>query len=242
MLYAPSGENRARRLNGELGGLSRNLCARIVFIEARHWSFFRVSLTQERISDPHKVELREFYKDYTPPRRVFKAILKTLDRVPQKYLQGLDCVVLTNMSGQPRRSRLGKNPSSKGYVSRSRALGRYHAAHSGQRAWIEIFVDKIAARHKGHFWVPLLLEGVFGDVLLHEIGHHIHATSAPEHSDKEDVAEQWKKKLKDEIRRKRSWIWRRSAKYLLVPIYKLILLFLRAQKRATTACSTKTRP
>jgi hypothetical protein len=58
-------------------------------------------------------------------------------------------------------------------------------------------VDKIAARHKRHFWVPLLLEGVFGDVLLHEIGHHIHATSAPEHSDKEEVADQWKKKLKD---------------------------------------------
>jgi hypothetical protein len=196
-----------------------------------------VSLTQERIGDPPKVELREFYKDYTPPRRVFKAIRKLLDRTPQHYLQGLDCVVLTNMSGQPRRRRLGKVPSSKGRVSRSRVLGIYHGAHCGKRPWIEIYVDKIAGRHKGHLWVPFLLESVFGDVLLHEIGHHIHGTSAPEHSDEEDVAEQWKKKLWGA--QKRNWLLRHSAKYLLVPILKLVVLFLRAWKRAATAHSTK---
>lgn len=196
-----------------------------------------MKLTQERVGDRHEVELREFYKDYAPPRRVFKTIRKILDRVPQHYLQGLDCVVLTNMSGQPRRSRLGKIRSSKGYVSRSRVLGLYHGAHRGKRPWIEIYVDKIAGRHKGHLWVPFLLESVFGDVLLHEIGHHIHATTSPEHSDKEEVAERWKKDLWRS--QKRNWLWRRSAKYLFVPILKLVLLFLRAWKRVAPAPSAK---
>ena len=204
--------------------------------QARRWNF-QMNQAQERVGNRLKIELREFYKDYTPPRQVFKTIRKILDRVPQQYLHGLDCVVLTNMSGQPRRSRLGKIPSSKGYVSRSRVLGLYHGAHRGKLPWIEIYVDKIAGRHRGHLWIPFLMESVFGDVLLHEIGHHIHATTAPEHSDKEDVAERWRKKLWGA--QKRNWLLRYSAKYLLVPILKLVLLFLRAWKRAATAHRAK---
>ena len=199
-----------------------------------------MNLIQERVGDSRKVEVREFYKDYTPPRRVLKTIRKILDRVPQHYLQGLDCVVLTNMSGQPRRSRLGKLPSSKGYVSRSRVLGLYHGAHRGKRPWIEIYVDKIVAPYKGFLWFPVALEGVFGEVLLHEIGHHIHATSAPEYSDKEDVAERWKKELWRA--QKRNWLWRLSIKYLLLPILKLVTVCLRAWKRANTRRAAKAQP
>jgi len=202
--------------------------------------------TPRRGGEPHRVELREFYTDYTPPRRVLKTLRKLLNRVPQQYLQGLDCVVLTNMSGQPRRLRLGKIPSSKGYVSRSRVLGLYHGAYRGKRPWIELYVDRITERYKRVLWAPFLLEGVLGDVLLHEIGHHIHATSAPEYSDKEDVAEQWKKNLFVEIGRRRHWLWRLSTRYLLFPVYKLFLLLLRAclrtWKRAANAHGAKAQP
>jgi hypothetical protein len=201
-----------------------------------------VGPTPVRPVDPHKVELREFYKDYTPPCRVFRTVSKLLDRVPEQYLQGLDCVVLTNMSGQPRRSRLGKIPSSKGYVSKSRVLGLYHAAHRGKRAWIEIYVDRIAGRHKGHLWVPFALEFAFGDVLLHEIGHHIHATVAREHSDKEDVAERWRKELWGTLARKRNrFAWVAAKLFVLQPV-KLFLWLQRTRRREDTERSAKAQP
>ena len=34
---------------------------------------------------------------------------------------------------------------------------------------------------------------MYGGVLLHEVGHHIHATVAPKHSAKEDFVEHWEK-------------------------------------------------
>jgi len=204
-----------------------------------------VNLTQERVDDRHKVELREFYKDYNPPRRVLKTIRKLLDLVPEQYIQGLDCVVLTNMSGQPRHRRLGKIPSSKGRVSRSRVLGLYHGAHRGKLPWIEIYVDNIVAPYSGHLWVPLMREFAFGEVLLHEIGHHIHATFAREHSDQEDVAERWKKQLTREIglRRKKNnpfltLIWNCFVR----PLAKLGLRFVRAHQRSTAARNTKAQP
>jgi hypothetical protein len=196
-----------------------------------------VNLSQERVGDRHKVELREFYKDYDPPRRVFRTVRKLLDRVPEQYLQGLDCVVLTNMSGQPRHVRLGKIPSNKGRVSRSKVLGLYHGAHRGKLPWIEIYVDNIAAPHKGHLWVPFMREFVFGEVLLHEIGHHIHATVAREHSDKEDVAERWKKELWGLLRLKRNRFTRIAARLFVLPPIKLFLQLRRVLRRQGTVRS-----
>ena len=196
-----------------------------------------MSLTQERIGEPHKVELREFYKDYTPPRRVFQTVRRLLDLVPEQYLQGLDCVVLTNMSGQPRHRRLGKIPSSKGRVSRSRVLGLYHGAHRGKRPWIEIYVDKIMEYNKGPYWLPFMREVVFGGVVLREIGHHIHATIAPEHSDKEVTAEKWKKKLRNEIGRERIKRYPLFGFLLFFvrPLARLGLRFVGARRRAHAA-------
>jgi hypothetical protein len=46
---------------------------------------------------------------------------------------------------------------------------------------------------------------VLGEVLFHEIGHHIHYTQAPEFREREDVAEDWKKRLSKIYFRKRYW-------------------------------------
>jgi hypothetical protein len=197
----------------------------------RNQKLSAVLATPLRSGELHRVELREFYKDYTPPRGVLKTLRKILDRVPQQYLQGLDCVVLTNMSGQPRRLRLGKIRTSKRRVSRSRVLGLYHHAHRGKYPWIEIYVDQIAQRYKSFMWIPLMREVFYGDVLLHEIGHHIHATVAPEHADKEEVAERWKKNLIRAAGLKRSWFYKRSIRYLVFPIVKTVLLIKLDQER-----------
>ena len=43
--------------------------------------------------------------------------------------------------------------------------------------------------------VPIVRSLIFGTVLLHEIGHHIHAVQRPEHREREDVADDWQRRL-----------------------------------------------
>jgi hypothetical protein len=46
---------------------------------------------------------------------------------------------------------------------------------------------------------------VFAKVLFHEIGHHVHRTVSPEFREKEDVADDWGKKLTQNYFRKHYW-------------------------------------
>jgi hypothetical protein len=141
------------------------------------------------------IVIREFYNDFVPPRYVRELVANLLSAVPAKYLRGLDCVVLTNQSGAPRRYRLGKVTSRKRRVPQSQVFGRYYRVHNGKPAWIELFVDNLSAGVSLHPLVPFLRTAIFGHVLFHEIGHHIDATVRPEFREKEDVADTWSKSL-----------------------------------------------
>jgi len=140
-------------------------------------------------------EIREFYNDFVPPSYVRKLVTNLLFSVPAGYLRGLDCVVLTNQSGAPRRHRLGKVTSRKRRVPQSRVFGRYHHAHHGNPAWIELFVDNLCVPVSLHPMIPFIRTAIFGHVLFHEIGHHIDATVRPEFREKEDIADSWSKRL-----------------------------------------------
>ena len=52
-------------------------------------------------------------------------------------------------------------------------------------------------------WLPIAREVVFGHVLFHELGHHIHGTIRPEHTEKEDVADKWAAKFNANFVRKK---------------------------------------
>jgi hypothetical protein len=78
-------------------------------------------------------------------------------------------------------------------------------------------VDNIVAIDRGkRFFIvtQFLRDHRFGDVLFHEIGHHIHATIKPEHREKEDVADVWGKKLRTNFAREKYWYLIRVAKPL----------------------------
>ncbi|MGB6130502.1 MAG: hypothetical protein WCC14_00335 [Acidobacteriaceae bacterium] len=140
--------------------------------------------------------IRESFSGYKPPFNVVRAVQRMLDFVPPRYLNGLSAVVLTNSDALPQR-RLRRKTKSRGRkVATSRALGIYHPARYRQPAWIEIFVDRIF-RDEKWFWhrVRFMRESTLGDVLFHEIGHHIHYTVRPEHREKEDVADVWQVRL-----------------------------------------------
>ena len=70
---------------------------------------------------------------------------------------------------------------------------------NGSQPWIEIFVDNVLRGWEKGWWLKLgfLREGQIGDVLFHEIGHHIHYTVSPEYREKEDVADRLEGELLD---------------------------------------------
>jgi hypothetical protein len=123
-----------------------------------------------------------------------------------------------NLGGLSRRDRVGKVWSRKSRVDKSYILGRYHPRSRSSLPYIELRVDKIIAGLKGKFlWFPFLRELVFGHVLFHEVGHHIHYTIRPEYKEKEDVADKWAGKLTANFIRKKYWY----ALPIIVPAAKI---------------------
>ena len=140
------------------------------------------------LSDTSKVQVKEAYRDYVPHVDAASIVQQLLQTVPDKYLTGLDCVVLTNETGLSRRDRVGKVWSRKRKFDKSSVLGRYNGRVGKSLPYIELRVDKIIRGLQGvPLRIPILRNIVFGQVLFHEIGHHIHRTVRPEHNEREDV-------------------------------------------------------
>jgi len=172
-------------------------------------------------SNALSIEIQDFYNGFVPPKYVRTLVANLLSSVPAKYTAGLESVVLTNLSGAPRRQRLGKVTSRGRRLPQDRVLGRYHHARSGTPAWIELYVDKISAEVAVHPWVPLGRTACFANVLFHEIGHHIDTTVRPEFREKEDVADDWGKKLTRNYFVTHYW-------FIPRPVWKIVGWFLKA--------------
>lgn len=174
-------------------------------------------------SRSRSVRISEDYSDYTPPFTVEPIIRRMLDSIPEKYLNGLSKVVLTNSSGLSRARRRGVTKSRKRKVRQASAAGLYHRAWNGRQAWIEIFVDNTLAGWEKGLWLslPFMREGRLGDVLFHEIGHHIHFTFRPEYKEQEDVAETWKAILNRNYSRHRH-PWLRAITFPIRPLIRAL--------------------
>lgn len=147
---------------------------------------------------PPKSEVRicEAYKHYTPPVDALAIVHKLLSTVPDKYLRGLDCVILTNVAALSRKDRVGRAWSRGRKFDKSRALGFYQHGSRNSLPHIQLRVDKIVAGLKGvYLHIPLFRDIAFGRVLFHELGHHVHHTIRPEYNEKEDVADTWGKRF-----------------------------------------------
>lgn len=137
-----------------------------------------------------QVKVIESYVDYSPALDCAAIAGRLLATVPEKYLLGLDSVVLCNLSGQPRKIRTGTLPRRGRRIRREHVLGLYHHQSRGQKAWIQVFVDQIKLPPRSLRWIGLLGDLVLGHVLYHELGHHAQ-TIRPEYRETEDVAEDW---------------------------------------------------
>jgi hypothetical protein len=142
------------------------------------------------------IAIYENYGTYKPSLNVRRIVEKLLDSIDPNYLQGLGSIVL---SSQTQLSRKGRR---KKFLSRGHTFpvatirGFYQQSWQGQPAHIELYVDKILAPASG--WkahIPTACFFLIGNTLFHELGHHLHKTKHPEFKEREDVAEEWRKKL-----------------------------------------------
>lgn len=166
------------------------------------------------------ISIKEAYRDYEPPVDAATIVRQLLTSVPDQHLRGLDCIVLTNLSGQPRRHRLGKTTSRGRRVAQSRTAGLYHPRWTGQPLWIELYLDQIFCSYpRRALRIPLIRNLAIADVLYHELGHHVHLFIRPEYREKEDVADEWKKKFTTILIRRRYWY--------LIPLIRALKMFRR---------------
>jgi hypothetical protein len=180
---------------------------------------------EAEIAAPPRPAVTVSFAGYTPPFDVAPIAQRMLDSVPQKYLIGLAEVVLTNSSGLPRKLRRSITKARKKKVRVVEARGLYHPAWNGNQPWIEIFVDNVLRGWEKGWWlkIGLFREGRLGDVLFHEIGHHIHFAARPEYREREDVADVWKVRLERNYYRQRfRWLraFVRLLKLLLGPLFE----------------------
>jgi hypothetical protein len=139
------------------------------------------------------------YRNYSPPVDIAPTVEMLLNYVPEKYVAGLDYIELTN-STSTRKLRRGKTLSRSKKVKMSRCCGFYYGDH------IQILVDNLL--NGAPKWMvrwPICRAILVGQVLYHEIGHHIHATQIPVYKEPEDVADQWCLYLLRQFLAKRYW-------------------------------------
>jgi hypothetical protein len=164
------------------------------------------STSEPDVSRPRKPSIVAHYSSgYKPPFDISRTIDRMLASVPSRYLVGLSEIVLTDRGELPRKRRRGVTYSRKKKVRILQARGMYHPASKATRAWIEIFVDATVKPWEKGLWskIPLIRELDLGQVLFHEIGHHIHYTVRPEYREKEDVVDVWKVRLERNYYRQR---------------------------------------
>jgi hypothetical protein len=66
-------------------------------------------------------------------------------------------------------------------------------------------VDNLATSAGSMLRLPFFRYMMPADVLYHEIGHHIHTVHKPIHEEREDIAQDWSRKLYANFVRKHYW-------------------------------------
>jgi len=134
-------------------------------------------------------------RDYTPPPTFRQLVQDLLKAVPPLYLVGLK-TILTNQAGETRDRKRQKVWSRNRKIKLADARGYYSQATRSSQATICLHVDNILnGMRPWEVRVPLWCYEPLATVLYHEIGHHIHAEHKPVFKGREDVADDWSKKL-----------------------------------------------
>lgn len=154
-------------------------------------------------------------KDYTPPINALKTVEVLLGYIPAGDLVHLQSIVLTNTAAL---SRGRKRQRSSSGASISEVMGRYHPGYKEQPAYIEIYVDNTL--DSGSWYdqrLPILRKMMFGEVLYHEIGHHVQYISKSKLVKREAFADKYAARLGKQFLQK-SYRYLRPFVPFLLPI------------------------
>jgi hypothetical protein len=181
---------------------------------------------------PAGPQIVENYRDFEPPQNFRRLLGDLLKTVPAEYLAELKTIILANQSALTRDQRRQRVWGRKRKVRLAEALGTYHHATRSSPAIIWLYVDNILRSEPDWIWrLPAVRYLPLSTVLYHEIGHHIHAAYKPIYKGKEDVADDWSRKLRRRFFRKRYWYLIPVA-YLVSPLRRLVRWI--KQKRNST--------
>lgn len=151
-----------------------------------------------------------------------------LRNVPEEYLVGLQSILLTNQSEVTGRKRKQKTSSRNRNVRLVEVLGYYSPARHASEAFIVLNVDNRCRNWSGWFTkLPFVRYVLASDVLHHEMGYHIHAEHPQVYKGKEDVAEDWARKLRARFVLKHYWY----LMPILYPMGKCLTIFERKRKQ-----------
>jgi hypothetical protein len=157
------------------------------------------------------VEIRENYIDFEPPKAAIKAVKRFIRYTPEKYFAGLHSIRLSNANALNRKLRRQKTKSRKKTVSLNDSAGWYVEKWNTEPAYIVLLIDKVFDGYPA--WVlkvSFIIDIALSRTFFHELGHHIHKTQAPEYSEREDVADKWRRRLS------RKFFWKRYWHFLII--------------------------
>ena len=180
------------------------------------------------------VDIHENYRDYMPPAWLRATVERLLASLSAEHVGGLESIVLTNSSSL-RKGKTGRVGGRKYRAQECR--GFYHPAGSQGRAWIELVVDNTLRAFAGRrLWLNMWRDVIVGDVLYHEIGHHLHETVGSAQKGGEASADDWSRRLSEVHFEKRYGRYKplfAIASFLLTPFMDRLLAALgrRAQRR-----------
>jgi len=162
--------------------------------------FMRIIRVRSKRPALDRIEIVQGYVQYEPQIDVRKMVRKALRIIPDHYLRGINCIVLTNSKALSRRQRRRALRSRKRSVPMSRVYGLYYPCH-GRRGEIVLFVDRIIGKLRKR---PILLrqEIAFHSlsrVLFHEVGHHIDFTKQPSFGERETTAERYESEYQSQL-------------------------------------------
>jgi hypothetical protein len=159
-----------------------------------------------------RVRILEEYYNYRPPVRVYRSVEVLLRYVPEEHLNGLRTITITN-SEYMGKALKGKFIQDKRRFRASDCRGMYW----NNQIWL--ILDQICEVDT-FMIIPAVRTILIGEVLYHEIGHHIHKIEQPGfRKDKEAFADEWRDKLMQTFVRQRYWYLLGVLK-LFLPVFR----------------------
>jgi len=170
-----------------------------------------------------KVKVVEQYHNYSPPIDVYGSVRLLLRFVLPEHLTGLHKVVLTNSEEVEQQIR-GKISAERQRIRPADCAGLY------SKGRILLLIDRILLQYPELFMlVPPFKTYVIGEILYHEIGHHIHRLEQPGYrANREGVADQWKEQLLRGFLRQRYWYMAKLVRICSVALNPIAMWLKRA--------------